>query len=254
MFLFKTVFKKDIIYLRRYYINTIFSILLLIILMGIAIYGYKYINPNSDNSLSLISGYIIWIFMSSIVSNIATKITNEANLGTLEQLYINSKNFYATIIMQSISVVVVNLCQMILFIIVAILVQFIPFSIGINFLKSIPILCIGLPSLWGVGLILASLSLRYKNINSISSAVITIFFAIISYYSVANYNWSFILIPFATASNYAYSVICGTPHIGFNIVMLVEIAINSFIYFTIGIIFFKIYEYFSKKNATFGTH
>lgn len=162
MFLFKTVFKKDIIYLRRYYINTIFSILLLIILMGIAIYGYKYINPNSDNSLSLISGYIIWIFMSSIVSNIATKITNEANLGTLEQLYINSKNFYATIIMQSISVVVVNLCQMILFIIVAILVQFIPFSIGINFLKSIPILCIGLPSLWGVGLILASLSLRYK--------------------------------------------------------------------------------------------
>ncbi len=253
LLLARSIFLKDALYIKRYWFNSVFSIIIMLVFFLILAYGNKYLTTEEfNNDLNrLLSGYVVWLFMSACFSTLVNNISNEANLGTLEQLYINSKSFYLTLILQAISAFFILFIQITLFLFFISLCHLITFQSMWNYLLSIPIFLLGMPALWGMGLCLAAMALSYKNITSIYTVLSTLFFALISYISNGYYSYKYIVIPFASASNCIQDIMNGKE---ITCLSVVDVMLNSVLFLMIGIFFFKKYEKKSKNNAKFAQH
>jgi len=250
--LLKTIVKKDFLYLERYWLNSIFSIILISLFFLIFTYGAHRLGSKDGNINNLLSGYITWIFMTTIFSTLVTNTSNEASLGTLEQLYINSRSFYVTIIMQGLSGFLIIFIQISILVLIITILGFIPINIAFRYFLSLPFFILGVPALWGIGLLLAAIVLRYKNVTSIYTVLSSLLFGFISYISSFSYNWKYTLIPFAPASHYIQEIMSRGVYI--DIVCLTSVLLNSTCFFIIGFILFRKYEEKSKNNANFAHH
>lgn len=113
----KSILSKDILYIRRYWLNSVFSVFIMIVFFIGLTYGIDNMSLEYDsNGSSFLGGYVVWIFTTSCFSTMVNNISTEANLGTLEQLYINSKFFYSTLILQAFSSFFILLVQITLLI------------------------------------------------------------------------------------------------------------------------------------------
>ena len=61
--LLKTIIGKDFLYLKRYWLNSIFSIIMMSLFFLILAYGANHLEFEGGNVSNLLGGYIIWIFM-----------------------------------------------------------------------------------------------------------------------------------------------------------------------------------------------
>lgn len=251
--LLKSIIRKDVLYLRRYWLNSFFSVVIMCLFFLILAYGVKNLKTIGDfNAYSLFSGYIVWVFMTTIFSTLVTNTSNEASLGTLEQLYINSKSYYVTIMMQGISSYLIIFIQISILIILLVLISVIPINLLVRYFISVPFFLLGVPALWGIGLFLAAIVLRYKNVTSIYTSLSSLLFALISYISSSYYSWEYLFIPFSPASSYIQTIIVNGFYV--DVVLICEIILNSLFFFIFGILFFKNYEEKSKLNARFAQH
>lgn len=250
--LLKTIIGKDFLYLKRYWLNSIFSIIMMSLFFLILAYGANHLEFEGGNVSNLLGGYIIWIFMTTIFSTLVTNTSNEASLGTLEQLYINSRSFYVTIMMQGISGFLITFLQISMLVLLITILGLIPINVTIRYFASLPFFILGIPALWGIGLLLTAIVLRHKNVTSIYTALSSLFFALISYISSFSYSWKYIVIPFLPASHYIQGVMSKGIYI--DIVCFISILLNSTCFFIIGLFFFRKYENKSKANATFAQH
>lgn len=174
--------------------------------------------------------------MTSSFSTMVSNISTEANLGTLEQLYINSRYFYLTLTVQALSAFLILFIQTAILILLISFLQLVSFQLLLRYILSIPLILLGIPALWGLGLFLSAIILKYKNITSIYTALSSILFALISYTSTNYYNNTYIFIPFAPASN-CLQLLMKEGVI--NYLSIGEIVLNS--------IFFGVLDSFSSK-------
>ncbi len=250
--LLRAIVNKDIIYLKRYWLNTIFSTIMMFLFFFFLLIGMQQTDLISGNVSSLLGGYVTWIFMTTIFSTHVTSTANEAALGTLEQLYINSKQFYLTIILQAMSTFLIIAIQISIVIIFCAIIGIVPYDFIIRYLCAFPFFLLGVPALWGMGLFFSAIVLRYKNITSVYTTLSTLFFALISYMSQSTFNWETILVPFLPSSSYIQTIM--SKGFCLNALIIFEIMLNSTLFLLVGVIFFRKYERFSKNNATFAKH
>jgi len=163
-----SIFKKNFLMIVRYPFNLLSSVVAFYLIALMLFYGGKAIGgPAMETNQTLeglIVGYIVWILCLVALSDLAAGISNEAQMGTLEQLFLTRRSFS-----------VINLYNMLsnLFfelIIVALVFLSVTVSTGrylhIDLLTLTPLILFTLGSAYGLGFIMAGLALVFKRIQS----------------------------------------------------------------------------------------
>lgn len=188
--------------------------------------------------------YIVaWIILNSF-SKMSELITKENREGTLEILYTSPYGF--------VKILFSNIIISVLICIVLLLLLFVinNFVTGVlqnvNFFQLIMVITIGIFSLYGLGLIIAGITLLTKEIDTLLFILkFIVAYLILSFDSV--------LIPFSMGKNMIADIVLnGSLASDEMLLNFVLLFLNSLIYFIIGLIVYKCIEKIALKKGCIG--
>ena len=186
---------------------------------------------------------IIWIIMSSF-SKMSELITTENKEGTLEILYTSPYGFIK--ILFSNIIINIFICVLLLLLLFILNNSITGILNNANFFQLTFVITIGMFSLYGIGLIIAGITLLTKEIDMILFVV-----KIVAAYLIMTYDSIFI--PFTEAKNLITDIILNgsidQSKIGPSILTLI---LNSLLYFILGVIVYKVIEKQALKRGSIG--
>jgi len=186
---------------------------------------------------------VIWIIMNAF-SKMSELITKENKEGTLEILYTSPYGFIKILFVDII--INVLICVMLLILLFVMNTSITGVLQNVNFLQLIIVITIGVFSLYGVGLIIAGLTLLTKEIDTFLFIV-----KLVAAYCILSFD-SF-LIPFSTAKNMIADIILnGSLEEGKMLINFIVLFANSIIYFIIGVVVYKYIEKLTLKKSSIG--
>ena len=186
---------------------------------------------------------VIWIIMNAF-SKMSELITKENKEGTLEILYTSPYGFIKILFVDII--INVLICVMLLILLFVMNTSITGVLQNVNFLQLIIVITIGVFSLYGVGLIIAGLTLLTKEIDNFLFIV-----KLVAAYCILSFD-SF-LIPFSTAKNMIADIILnGSLEEGKMLINFITLFANSIIYFMIGVVIYKYIEKLTLKKSSIG--
>lgn len=241
--------KKEYIELIRYLPNTIallltFYIIFLGMFLGIQVIG----DPNAQdlNIQYVIVNYIFWFLTMMVVSNVGWQITNEAMRGTLEQLAMSPMGIWKIMTTRLIASTILHSIIIIILLYLSMLTT--GQWLNIDLITILPILMMTLISMFGVGYIIAGISILFKQVEA---------FLQILQFILAGLTF----VPLSVAPFLAYFPIVKGVDLVRN-VMIDHVTIseingtdfgvlicNSVIYFVIGLAFFLLCERIAMKRG-----
>lgn len=165
--LLKANTRKEYIELKRYLPNTIamlltFYIIFLGMFAGIQLIG----DPSTQdiNTQYTIVNYILWFLGMMVINQIGYEVVNEAMRGTLEQLSMSPMGIWRIMTTRLIASTILN------FIIIIVLLYLSMLTTGewlnVDVLTILPILILTLISMFGVGFMIAGMSIVLKQVQS----------------------------------------------------------------------------------------
>lgn len=165
--LLKANFRKEYIELKRYLPNTLamiftFYFIFLGMFAGIQIVG----DPSAQdiNTQYAIVNYVVWFLALIVMQDIGWQVTNEAMRGTLEQLCMSPMGLWRIMTARLVATTVINL-----FIVIALLYLSMLTAgqwLNVDVLTIAPILFLTLISMFGVGFMIAGISIILKQVQS----------------------------------------------------------------------------------------
>lgn len=186
--LFSVVFRKQIILLVRYPVNTGTQFLTMVILFGLILFGGQaVVGPALTESLDgIIVGFFIWTLAIIAFAQLAWNVTREAQWGTLERLFISPHGFGTVMLTK----MVVNVLLSFIwgFSILLIMMALSGHWLTVDPLTVIPLGLLTLGSIGGVGFLFAGLALLYKRIENVFQLVQWAFIVLIAA-PVGSYGW-----------------------------------------------------------------
>lgn len=198
LLLFRAVFKKRLILLIRYPVNTLSQLVTIYLFFVVIFYGGQaLVGASFSNTLSgIIVGFFIWTMAIIAYSGLAWNMTREAQWGTLEQLFMSPFGFGRVIS----TTVVVNVLFGFLWGggILALMLLTTGRTIYLDLLTIVPIGILTLASAVGVGFVFGGLALLYKRIENAFQLVQFAFIGLIAA-PVGQYEWLSVL-PLAQGS------------------------------------------------------
>ena len=182
--LLKANVRKEYIELKRYLPNTIamvftFYFIFLGMFTGIQLIGDP--NMQEANIQYAIVNYIFWFLAMMVMNSVGWTITNEAMRGTLEQLYMSPMGVWRILATRLIATTVIYF-----FIIVGLLYLSMATTgqwLNIDVISIMPILILTLISMFGVGFMIAGISIHREASSSIFTNT-AIYFSSSNVYSV----------------------------------------------------------------------
>lgn len=186
---------------------------------------------------------VIWIIMNAF-SKMSELITKENKEGTLEILYTSPYNFIKILFANIIVNVLICIALLILLFIMNTSITGV--LQNVNFLQLIIVITIGIFSLYGIGLIIAGLTLITKEIDTFLFIVKLVFaYCIMSFDSF--------LLPFGTAKNMIADIILnGSLEEEKMVINFIILLANSIIYFILGLVVYKYIEKLVLKKSSIG--
>lgn len=165
---YKAIFKRDWLTLRRYPLNLASGIVTIYLIFLIIFYGAKAIgggSPAFGETLSgIVVGFMMWFLVLMAFSDLASDITEEAQQGTLEQLYMSPLGFGWIALSHLLSSLMLNLGIMILMLFLMML------STGrwlhLDILSLVPLILMTLAGIYGVGFAVGGLALVFKRVQA----------------------------------------------------------------------------------------
>ncbi|HDR5039241.1 TPA: ABC transporter permease [Bacillus anthracis] len=223
-------------------ITTLFSIGILLlfyfkIVMNITddIFGIQYIT---------MLAFVFYLVMDSF-SYTGNITINELKLGTIENLIISPYNLITIILVR----LLINFIKTL--VIASIIFLFLNYFSGINIsfelLSCILIAFLGVLSLYGIGITIASISIFSKEIQLMSSIL-----KMLILYLVLKVENPSVLIPFSHAKILLLDLLFNNMSVSdFSVLFLFNFILNSIIYFMLGIVVFNKIEKLALKNGAF---
>lgn len=162
--LVRGVFRRDLVLLRRYPLDTLTNVLVIYLFFAIAFFGGQTLenNPIANSTDGLIVGFFLFTLTTVIYIKLGNDIVMEARWGTLEQLYMTPFGFGTVVLLTAIG----NL--LLAFVYSAFILVLMMLSTGnfltIDLLTVIPLAVLTLASAMGLGFLLTGISLLYKRI------------------------------------------------------------------------------------------
>lgn len=165
--LLKANLKKEYLELKRYLPNTIAMILTFYIIF-LGLFGVIQIvgDPTTQdmNTQYVIVNYIFWFLTITVINSIGYEIINEAMRGTLEQLSMSPMGIWRIMSARLLSTTIINLVIVIvlLYISMATAGQW----LNIDVVTIAPIMVLTLLSMFGIGFIIAGISIILKQVQA----------------------------------------------------------------------------------------
>ena len=165
--LLKANLKKEYLELRRYLPNTIAMILTFYIIF-LGLFGViQFVgDPTTQdaNTQYVIVNYIFWFLTITIINSIGYEIINEAMRGTLEQLSMSPMGIWRIMSARLVSTTLINLVIVIvlLFVSMATAGQW----LNVDVVSIAPIIILTLISMFGIGFVIAGISIILKQVQA----------------------------------------------------------------------------------------
>ncbi len=176
---FNAVFRQGIIIRFRYPLNFISALITLYVIFFLLFKGSKmFYSGMTDKSLEgLIIGFFIWIFSIMGYSELSWGLASEARQGTLEQLYLSPVGFNFVVSSINITSFVFNLFFSLIFLFLMEITtgKYLHFSF-IQILSFIPTISFA----YAIGMIMAGLTILYKQVQSMLQIVQFLFVFLLS--------------------------------------------------------------------------
>lgn|GEM_PF-2786740 len=210
--------------------------------------GYFKIIKNNDLDIKtvqlIILLYFVFIMIMSAFSSIGEMIIHESKVGTIQQLIISPVGLNRIIA----SKIIIKMAKSILITVMALFISrfFLTNISSFSIFKVFFVIVLGLLSLYGIGLVLAIISLFSKEINILSGILKLVFFYCI-YYLDNN-----VFMPFSYAKVLMENLFIKGIDISFNnydVKFFILFFINSILYLVIGMILFKYIERYALKKG-----
>ncbi len=163
--LFKVEMRRTIIMLKRYPTEFFGMFLVIILLFGFLFFSANYVaGPAAmfGNRLdNLIVGYFVWSLALFSSTSIATEITNEGLVGTIEQLFLSPIEVRKILLVRSVSSLIVNLVMS--FAVMILLLVITGRTLTFEIIVIIPFATAVL-AIYGIAFLVGGLSLMVKRI------------------------------------------------------------------------------------------
>jgi ABC-2 type transport system permease protein len=253
--LFKAQLKMRYIYLKRYYFDTLSMIITMFLVFLIIFYGAMALlggvtpTDSGDTLEGIVVGFMVWTFALVAYANLSWGMIEEAQQGTLEQLYMSPLGFGWVNIFRVAASFIVNA----LMVIVVLLLMMATTGkwLNLDVLSLIPLILLTVAGAYGIGFFMGGLALVFKRVQSalqVLQFVLVIFIA-------APFGW----LPFMKF----LPLSLGTRLIG--MVMIEERSLlqlppgdvlfligNSAFYFGLGFLAFKFFEDVARDRGLLG--
>lgn len=165
---FLGVWMRNIVQLRRYYFNTVSSLVTLYIIFLFIFYGTKALGGvavSADGTLEgMIVGYFLWANAMFAYSDLSWGLTSEAQVGTLEQLYLSPFGFgFVNACSTAVNFIVNILCNVVLLLAAMATTGK---WLRLDVVSILPLLLLTLAGAYGIGFALGGLALIFKRIQA----------------------------------------------------------------------------------------
>ncbi len=249
--LFKAELLKYICEFKSYFFNSISGIVVFYIIFMGMFYGVKHFagaNFTGDDLDSMIVGYILWSFALMAFQSISYSVYFEIQRGTMEQFYQTSVGIEYGLIIR----IIIEFLFSFLFVAVVLILTMLTTQrwLNFNFFDVFWKLLISLPSLWGLALLFAGLSMIFKKIEAFMQIMT---FGLIAVVSLNAYPISIIsFLPFsAGATTIRNTIVKG---VSYSLEWYFFVVGISLFYLILGVIIFKISEKQARKRNLLGQY
>jgi len=191
--LFKALFLKGFKTMRRYPVNMLAGIAVTYMIFLFIFYGYRAAaGPTGAKTAvldAIVVGYLMWLYSITALASVTWEMTSEAQMGTLEQLFMNPHGFALLWFLQAV-------CDMVLSLMFVAPMLFAVMATTGRWLhlepKALLSLLVVVPpailSVYGCGLMLGGLALVAKQLQAVFQVVQFVFVAVIVA-PVGRYPW-----------------------------------------------------------------
>ena len=251
--LFNAMLKKQLIILKRYWFNTLGSLLtfyLVFLLMFLGYSGFAGGTPGFEQNLEgLIVGYLLWVFAIYTYQEISNQTLTEAREGTLEQMYMSPFSYTLLAGFKLISSFVVQ------FVFVGLLLLVIQWTTGrhisIDFISFLPLLVLTMTGIAGLGFMLGGLALIFKRIQSYMQ--ITQFILVAFVAAPVGAHSVLALLPASLGSHLIREVLVAeVSFLALPALSLIGLVVNALFYLIVGIFIFNLCEKKAMKEGLLG--
>lgn len=178
--LWRAVFYKTIILMKRYWFNTASQIATIYMIFAIVFFGGRAVTGQAlnDSLGGIIVGFFLFTLAIVSYSGLSWDLIREAQWGTLEQLFMSPLGFGRVIIAKT----TINVLISFLWgsIILVLMVATTGKTVNVDLVTVVPVLVLTLASAVGVGFVLGGLALLYKRIEQAFQLVQFVFIGFIA--------------------------------------------------------------------------
>ncbi len=204
--------------------------------------------------------YLMWFFVISAMNRLAFHIQMEAQMGVLEQIYLNYPNMLVLLLVRS----VVDFFESLAVVIVLLLLIMVTtgrwLAISLTNLGEVLLLvALTVAGIYGFGLIFAGLALMFKRIGQIGSITQFAFFLLAYLPIEQTTGWlqvALYSLPLTLGIRLLKSVVVGHESVftEANLALLAVLALNSAAYLLIGSLVFRLCERKSRIDGRLGQY
>lgn len=168
LYLLKAMMKKNFLIIWRYPFNLIAGLASIFMIFLIIFYGARFIgggNPSFGDTLEgIVMGFMLWMFIIFAFSDLTWDFINEAQQGTLEQLYMSSLGFGWVSISYVLTFLVINLTLTLsmFFLMMAVTGKW----LHLDFFSLIPLMLLTVCGVYGFGFAMGGLALVFKQVQA----------------------------------------------------------------------------------------
>lgn len=165
--LFRAVLHKRVMLLVRYPVDTLGSLGTIYLFFALIFYGGRAVGgPAFDDSLGgLVVGYFLAVMGITAYQEMANNVTDEAQWGTLEQLYMSPLGFGRVMLAESIVNVFVSFAWGI--VMLALMILTTGQTLSIDLVTVFPVATLAVLSTLGLGFVFAGAAVLYKRISNV---------------------------------------------------------------------------------------
>ncbi|MBE3519138.1 MAG: hypothetical protein IMW97_02420 [Firmicutes bacterium] len=169
----KATWKQCYLHTVRYWFNMLSGVITLYIIFLMLFMGTKAIGAGAFNLgetlEGLFTGYVVWMIVLMGFQDLAWGITNEAQTGTLEQLYLSPVGYkWIGVFMQSCNMLLNLVLMAVIVILMALMTGQ---SVHLDVVSLVPLFIAAYLQANGLGFALAGLALIYKRISAFFQVV-----------------------------------------------------------------------------------
>lgn len=178
--LFRSLLEKDLVILRRYWLNTVGGMLVTYVMFAVVFFGGQAAAPDvmGDRLPAVIVGFFVWYLAYGTFTGPAQGIMQESQWGTLEQLYMTPLGF-STLFVTDIILGILRSLVLGLVLLVVMMVSTGRYLI-VDLVTVVPLTVVTISTTIGLGLVFGGIVLIYKRIESVFGLIQVLLLAILA--------------------------------------------------------------------------